>query len=114
MRQVGYGLGIAGLGAVLNVVSWRRLDEALASTPALAGIDGAKAFAAFESGMAPQAGVQGARLADLVLGAFGHGMEIMLVVAGAVTLAGAVAALVLVRDSGIESRAGAGAVAPSE
>jgi hypothetical protein len=41
-------------------------------------------------------------------------MEVMLAVAGAVTLAGAAAALVLVRDSGIESRANAGAVAPLE
>jgi EmrB/QacA subfamily drug resistance transporter len=114
MRQVGYGLGIASLGAVLNIVSWRSLDHALASTPALAGIDGATAFAAFEAGMVTPAGVQGARLGDLILGAFGHGMEIMLAVAGAVTLAGAVAALVLVRDSGIETRARAGAVAPSE
>lgn len=94
MRQVGYGLGIAGLGAVLNNVTWHGLERAVAATPRLAQLDTQAAFAVFEAGSARAGDPQ---LSLLILDAFEDGMQSVLVLAGWLTLAGALAALLLVR-----------------
>jgi EmrB/QacA subfamily drug resistance transporter len=113
MRQVGYGLGIAGLGAVLNIVSQQGLNDALKTTPGMQGVDAGIAFAAFEGGAA-MPDPHRRQLSDLLLAAFTHGMETMLLVAGALTLAGALAAWLLVRGGGVQHTAGAAPVVPSD
>jgi predicted MFS family arabinose efflux permease len=113
MRQVGYGLGIAGLGAVLHVASWRSFGHSLSASPTLAALDANAAFSAFEAGVTAS-GLKDPQLDDAVLRAFSHGMELMLLVAGSITLAGAAAAFFLVRGCDIEGTADTGAAAPTE
>lgn len=98
MRQVGYGLGIAGLGAVLNMTSRSALERTLRALPQGAAIDGAALHAALENGDRATVDKQGPVLAHAVLGAFGTGMQAMLVAAASVTALGALAAWLLIRD----------------
>jgi EmrB/QacA subfamily drug resistance transporter len=76
MRQAGYGIGIAGLGAVLGLVSTHASKQSPAGT---SGMD--------------------LDTAGNVLAAFTQGMVVMLAVAGFVTLALAVTAWLLMRGS---------------
>jgi EmrB/QacA subfamily drug resistance transporter len=93
MRQAGYGVGIAGLGAVLGLGSADALRQSIAGVP---GMDLQAAQAALA---ATGSHVTGARLDRLVLVAFTHGVVVTLAVAGIVTLAGAGAAWLLMRGS---------------
>jgi len=112
MRQVGYGLGIAALGAILGSVARARLAHAIAAAPGFGAVDAAAAFSAFAGGRAAPPGPGAARLSSLLLDSFAHGMQTMLATAGAVTLCGAVAAWLLVRAEAAPASTAAGV--PSE
>lgn len=113
MRQVGYGLGIAGLGAVLGSATRAALAHTRGGMPAAGGVDAGSALLAFEAGRAP-APAAGDHLAKLVLDAYIHGMQVMLAVGGGVALLGAAAAWFLMRGSANEAVGDTTAAAPSD
>ena len=86
MRQVGGAIGVAVLGTVLNSGYRDRVD--------VAGVPGAVRDSV-SSGVAVAARLGDQRLLASVQAAFTHGMDVSLVVAGVIAVAGAVLALVL-------------------
>jgi EmrB/QacA subfamily drug resistance transporter len=93
MRQAGYGIGIAGLGAILGLASTFALMQSAKNLP---GMDLHAARAALAAA-GSHAGA-GAQLDRLVLAAFTQGMVVTLTVTGIVTLAIAGAAWLLMRE----------------
>lgn len=103
MRQVGFAIGVAGLGAILGFASRAALLESVAAHPGLSAIDAAAAAQAVDGGLGAQfaAGLPvplQRDFLDLAAHSFSAGFHTALLVAGGVSLTAAVLAFVLVRQ----------------
>lgn len=104
MRQLGFGVGVAGMGALFAFGVGNRLSSLTAGTPAqaadggtFAGLVGQVAAGDIQGAASSlPAGAQSA-FAAAATQSFNYGMDLIFVAGGLVALAGAVAALVLIR-----------------
>jgi EmrB/QacA subfamily drug resistance transporter len=100
MRQLGYALGIAGLGVILQ----NRIGDSLAGAPGIQHPGAvAKAVAGGQSRIVLAAAPPSARdaLHHVIAGAFASGLNATLVIAGVAGLVGAVIVVVALRPSAV-------------
>lgn len=106
-RQVGISTGVAALGSIFGSEVTSQLRHSLSSARGLSGQVSSlsKAIQGGESSQlvahAPQA--QRAQLAHAVLTAYAHGLDVVLVIGGALALVSGLAALLLIRTKDFES-----------